>query len=135
MRRRPRYVVPLCGFCQKEPDAVCSLKPESLRLAPVRRRRYVVPLVFYTMLRRWTTKRTEEKWPHRPLAGDEDTDEEQDDVVEDLQEIMVQAGSQGHQIEVRAHPRRPGGGAARGARGEGGYMIVYCAGWSLLYSS
>ena len=33
--------------------------------------RYVVPLVFYTMLRRWTTRRSEEKWPHRPLAGDE----------------------------------------------------------------
>ena len=31
----------------------------------------MVPLVFYTMLRRWTTRRSEEKWPHRPLAGDE----------------------------------------------------------------
>lgn len=33
---------------------------------------YVVPLVFYTMLRRWTTKRPmQDYWPHRPLAGDE----------------------------------------------------------------
>ena len=64
--------------------------------------RYVVPLVFYTMLRRWTTRRTEEKWPHRPLAGDEDTDEEQDDVVADLAEIMVSSeGDTARQIEVR----------------------------------
>ena len=33
---------------------------------------YVVPLVFYAMLRRWTTKRPlhEEPWPHRSLAED-----------------------------------------------------------------
>ena len=33
---------------------------------------YVVPLVFYAMLRRWTTKRpvNEEPWPHRSLAED-----------------------------------------------------------------
>ena len=60
----------------------------------------MVPLVFYTMLRRWTTKRVEEKWPHRPLVGDEDTDEEQDDVAHDLREIMVHASSQKHAIEV-----------------------------------
>ena len=67
----------------------------------------MVPLVFYTMLRRWTTKRAEEKWPHRPLAGDEDTDEEQDDVVTDLQEIMVSAGSASRQIEARCEPLVP----------------------------
>ena len=34
---------------------------------------YVVPLVFYAMLRRWTTKRpvNEEPWPHRSLAEDD----------------------------------------------------------------
>jgi hypothetical protein len=33
---------------------------------------YVVPLVFYAMLRRWTTKRpAADFWPHRPLAGEE----------------------------------------------------------------
>lgn len=33
---------------------------------------YVVPLVFYTMLRRWTTKRpVQDYWPHRPLGGEE----------------------------------------------------------------
>ena len=33
---------------------------------------YTVPLVFYAMLRRWTTKRpVQDYWPHRPLAGDE----------------------------------------------------------------
>lgn len=34
---------------------------------------YVVPLVFYAMLRRWTTKRpiSEEPWPHRSLAEDD----------------------------------------------------------------
>ena len=63
----------------------------------------MVPLVFYTMLRRWTTRRSEEKWPHRPLAGDEDTDEEQDDVVADLAEIMVSSeGDTARQIEVGA---------------------------------
>lgn len=33
---------------------------------------YVVPLVFYAMLRRWTTKRPlhDEPWPHRSLAED-----------------------------------------------------------------
>lgn len=33
---------------------------------------YVVPLVFYAMLRRWTTKRpvSEEPWPHRSMAED-----------------------------------------------------------------
>ena len=33
---------------------------------------YVVPLVFYAMLRRWTTRRpvNEEPWPHRSLAED-----------------------------------------------------------------
>lgn len=33
---------------------------------------YTVPLVFYAMLRRWTTKRpVQDYWPHRPLAGEE----------------------------------------------------------------
>lgn len=32
---------------------------------------YVVPLVFYAMLRRWTTKRpVNEEWPHRSMAED-----------------------------------------------------------------
>jgi hypothetical protein len=32
---------------------------------------YVVPLVFYAMHRRWTTKRPiQDEWPHRPLAED-----------------------------------------------------------------
>lgn len=34
---------------------------------------YTVPLVFYTMHRRWTTKRpVQEAWPHRPLVGEEE---------------------------------------------------------------
>ena len=34
--------------------------------------RYVVPLVFWTMHRRWTTKRpAAEDWPHRPLVPQE----------------------------------------------------------------
>ncbi|KDD72179.1 hypothetical protein H632_c3744p0, partial [Helicosporidium sp. ATCC 50920] len=33
---------------------------------------YTVPLVFHTMLRRWTTKRPlQEHWPHRPALGEE----------------------------------------------------------------
>lgn len=33
---------------------------------------YTVPLVFYAMLRRWTTKRpVQDYWPHRPLEGQE----------------------------------------------------------------
>ena len=33
---------------------------------------YTVPLVFYAMHRRWTTKRpVQDYWPHRPLAGEE----------------------------------------------------------------
>lgn len=36
---------------------------------------YTVPLVFYTMLRRWTTVRSaHEVWPHRPLVGNEGED-------------------------------------------------------------
>lgn len=36
---------------------------------------YTVPLVFYAMLRRWTTKRpVQDYWPHRPLAGEEGTE-------------------------------------------------------------
>jgi len=32
---------------------------------------YTVPLVFYAMHRRWTTKRpVQDYWPHRPLAGE-----------------------------------------------------------------
>jgi len=33
---------------------------------------YTVPLVFYAMMRRWTTVRpVHEQWPHRPLIGEE----------------------------------------------------------------
>jgi hypothetical protein len=33
---------------------------------------YTVPLVFYAMHRRWTTKRpVQDYWPHRPLAGED----------------------------------------------------------------
>lgn len=33
---------------------------------------YTVPLVFYAMHRRWTTKRpVQDYWPHRPLVGEE----------------------------------------------------------------
>ena len=36
---------------------------------------YTVPLVFYAMLRRWTTKRpVQDYWPHRPLVGEEATE-------------------------------------------------------------
>lgn len=34
---------------------------------------YTVPLVFYALLRRWTTKRPpQDYWPHRPLVAEED---------------------------------------------------------------
>ena len=33
---------------------------------------YVVPLVFYSSHRRWTTKRSlKEEWPHRPLPEEQ----------------------------------------------------------------
>ncbi|KAI3437763.1 hypothetical protein D9Q98_000210 [Chlorella vulgaris] len=36
---------------------------------------YTVPLVFYTMHRRWTTKRpVQDYWPHRPLLGEEEVE-------------------------------------------------------------
>jgi PAP2 superfamily C-terminal len=60
---------------------------------------YVVPLVFYTMHRRWTTKRpVTEAWPHRPLVGDDD-----DVDVADLEEVVVSGGAL--QTEVNTNKR------------------------------
>lgn len=62
------------------------------RVAAVGGRRYVVPLVFNTMLRRWTTVRAAVAvWPHRPLPptgrpGDPAT------APAELQQILVADG-------------------------------------------
>lgn len=54
---------------------------------------YVVPLVFYAMLRRWTTKRpvNEEPWPHRSLA--------EDDALQ-LEEIVVHGSMAAPEVPI-----------------------------------
>ena len=48
-----------------------------------------MPLVFWTMHRRWTTKRpAQEDWPHRPLVQQE----------AEMAEVLVE-----HQDQVAAH--------------------------------
>ena len=55
---------------------------------------YVVPLVFYAMLRRWTTKRpvSEEPWPHRSLAEDN---------ALQLEEIVVHSNAAAPEVRVK----------------------------------
>ena len=55
---------------------------------------YVVPLVFYAMLRRWTTKRpvSEEPWPHRSLAEDN---------ALQLEEIVVHSNAAAPEVWVK----------------------------------
>ncbi|KAL6772169.1 hypothetical protein ACKKBG_A29205 [Auxenochlorella protothecoides x Auxenochlorella symbiontica] len=51
---------------------------------------YVVPLVFYAMHRRWTTKRPlQDYWPHRPLVGEEGVE------ILGVQMLTVKEGSEG----------------------------------------
>lgn len=58
--------------------------PEQEQMLP----RYVVPLVFWTMHRRWTTKRpAQEDWPHRPLV------QQEAEMAEVLVEHAQQAGT------------------------------------------
>lgn len=55
--------------------------------------RYVVPLVFYAMHKRWTTKRPlKDEWPHRPLITDVGL---QQVVVDDGVALAEVSGAQG----------------------------------------
>lgn len=77
---------------------------------------YTVPLVFYTLHRRWTTKRpVQDYWPHRPLIGEEEVEMQ---AVGD-----IESGEEGGKMDVtkqRAAPaaaqHRSHGGATPGFR-------------------
>lgn len=61
---------------------------------------YTVPLVFYTMHRRWTTKRPVQddcQWPHRPLAGEEEVE---------LTEVDLENGEDG-KMDMSKQPLLP----------------------------
>ncbi|KAL4451693.1 hypothetical protein ABPG75_007355 [Micractinium tetrahymenae] len=59
---------------------------------------YTVPLVFYTLHRRWTTKRpVQEDWPHRPLAGEEEVE---------LAEMDLESGEES-KVDMSKQPLLP----------------------------
>lgn len=77
---------------------------------------YVVPLVFYAMMRRWTTVRPpRDYWPHRPLAVEEDLgvltpkDGELQNESKPLLPVVT--------VPVHHHHARQGSGKGDGANG------------------
>lgn len=77
---------------------------------------YVVPLVFYAMLRRWTTKRpvNEEPWPHRSLA--------EDDALQ-LEEIVVHGSMAAPEVTYLWYCFGKGAGLCNDTK----VLFVYCS--------
>lgn len=82
-----------------------------------------MPLVFYAMHRRWTTKRPlQDYWPHRPLVGEEGVE------ILGVQMLTVKEGS-----EVGGAGREGGGplgqGWAPGRKGDAGRFPLALQAW------
>ncbi|GAB4819233.1 hypothetical protein N2152v2_006279 [Parachlorella kessleri] len=74
---------------------------------------YTVPLVFYAMHRRWTTKRpVQDYWPHRPIQGEESVELQALDVEADDDDRVEAAAKQPLlPIVAAAHARSNSNGA------------------------
>lgn len=78
---------------------------------------YTVPLVFYAMHRRWTTKRPlQDYWPHRPLVGEESVELQALDIESD-QDNNGELSKQPLLPVVAAHSRSGSNGPAHSRRG------------------
>lgn len=94
---------------------------------------YVVPLVFYAMLRRWTTKRpvSEEPWPHRSMA--EDNALQLEEIVVHSNASAPEATSSQQQQQAmsrlpsiatgKGHPLANGKGVQGGSKGAQGVSL------------